>query len=109
MRSRASRAAAREVREPVIRDRPEAVDARGDHRVVPVRLDLVDHASVAAAAKAAEWSLTNGIRQDLAGQGTLVQAVTSARPRPTSWPAARSDDRPPGRPPAPRSTGWQPG
>ena len=135
--------------------RPEAVDVGGDGRVVPIRLDLLDHASVLAAAetahdvtllvnnagiststplitgdltdvrremdthfwgtlavtrafapvlasngggavanilsalswfavpgngaysaaKAAEWGLTNGIRHDLAAQGTLVQAV----------------------------------
>ena len=135
--------------------RPDAVDTGGDSRVVPLRLDLLDHASVVAAAetaadvtllvnnagiststplitgeiseirremdthfwgtldvtrafapvlasngggavvnilsalswftfpgngaysaaKAAEWSLTNGIRQDLAGEGTHVQAV----------------------------------
>ncbi|GAA1430348.1 SDR family oxidoreductase [Microlunatus lacustris] len=135
--------------------RPEAVDSGGDDRVVPVRLDLLDHASVVAAAetahdvtllvnnagiststplitgdlsdirremdthfwgtldvtrafapvlasngggavvnilsalswfafpgngaygaaKAAEWNLTNGIRQELAAQGTFVQAV----------------------------------
>jgi NAD(P)-dependent dehydrogenase (short-subunit alcohol dehydrogenase family) len=28
-----------------------------------------------AAAKAAEWNMTNAVRQDLAGQGTLVQGV----------------------------------
>jgi NAD(P)-dependent dehydrogenase (short-subunit alcohol dehydrogenase family) len=28
-----------------------------------------------AAAKAAEWNMTNGVRQDLASQGTLVQGV----------------------------------
>lgn len=135
--------------------RPEAVDVSGDGRVVPVRLDLLDHASIVAAAsiahdvtllvnnagiststplitgelsdirremdthfwgtldvtrafapvlasngggavtnilsalswftvpgngaysaaKAAEWGLTNSVRQDLAAQGTFVQAV----------------------------------
>jgi NAD(P)-dependent dehydrogenase (short-subunit alcohol dehydrogenase family) len=135
--------------------RPEAVDTGGDGRVVPLRLDLLDEASVTAAsaeasdvtllvnnagiststplitgdldairremdthfwgtlavtrafapvlaaggggavvnilsalswfafpgngayaaAKAAEWGLTNAVRQDLAGQGTLVQGV----------------------------------
>ncbi|GAA1854003.1 SDR family oxidoreductase [Microlunatus capsulatus] len=135
--------------------RPEAVDTGGDGRVVPLRLDLLDQASVTAAAseasdvtllvnnagiststplitgdldairremdthfwgtlavtrafapvlaaggggavvnilsalswfafpgngayaaaKAAEWGLTNAVRQDLAAQGTLVQGV----------------------------------
>jgi NAD(P)-dependent dehydrogenase (short-subunit alcohol dehydrogenase family) len=135
--------------------RPEAVDPVGEERVVPVHLDLLDHASVAAAAgiardvtvlvnnagiststplitgdldgirreldthfwgtldvtrefapvlgsngggavvnilsalswftvsgngaysvaKAAEWNMTNAVRQELAGQGTLVQGV----------------------------------
>lgn len=34
-----------------------------------------DGANAYSAAKAAEWSLTNGIRLELAGQGTLVTAV----------------------------------
>lgn len=135
--------------------RPETIDVGGDDRVVPVRLDLLDHASVAAAAetahdvtllvnnagistgaqlvtgdladirremdthfwgtldvtrafapvlasngggavvnllsalswfvapgagaygaaKAAEWNLTNAVRQELTAQGTLVQGV----------------------------------
>lgn len=33
------------------------------------------HATSYSAAKAAQWSLTNGIRLELAGQGTLVTAV----------------------------------
>ena len=35
----------------------------------------VDGANPYAAAKAAEWNMTNGVRLELAGQGTLVQGV----------------------------------
>jgi NAD(P)-dependent dehydrogenase (short-subunit alcohol dehydrogenase family) len=34
-----------------------------------------DGANAYSAAKSAEWSLTNGIRLELAGQGTLVTAL----------------------------------
>ncbi|UFU14075.1 SDR family oxidoreductase [Curtobacterium sp. C1] len=45
-----------------------------------------------AAAKAAEWNLTNAVRLELAGSGVTVQGCTSGRRTPTSWPGTRGLD-----------------
>lgn len=63
----------------VIREFAPALSANGGGAVVNVLSALSWFSSPGAggyaAAKAAAWNMTNGVRLELAGQGTLVQAV----------------------------------
>lgn len=63
----------------VIREFAPVLDAHGGGAIVNILSALSWFASPGtgsyAAAKAAEWNMTNGVRLELAGQGTLVQGV----------------------------------
>jgi len=63
----------------VIREFSPVLAANGGGAIVNVLSALswfaVEGTGGYAAAKAAEWNMTNGVRGELAGQGTLVQGV----------------------------------
>jgi NAD(P)-dependent dehydrogenase (short-subunit alcohol dehydrogenase family) len=63
----------------VIREFSPVLAAHGGGAIINVLSALSWFASPGAgaygAAKAAEWNMTNGVRQELAGQGTFVQGV----------------------------------
>jgi NAD(P)-dependent dehydrogenase (short-subunit alcohol dehydrogenase family) len=63
----------------VIRAFAPALAANGGGAIVDIHSALswfsVNGANAYSVAKAAEWAMTNGVRLELAGQGTLVQGV----------------------------------
>ena len=84
----------------VIRAFAPQLAARGGGAVLNILsvLSWVSFPAVGAysAAKSAEWSLTNALRQELAAQGTRVRRCTSATWTPT-WPAHHRPQVRPGR------------
>ncbi|MCS5723533.1 SDR family oxidoreductase [Herbiconiux sp. CPCC 203407] len=63
----------------VIRAFAPVLAANGGGAIVDIHSALswfsIDGANAYSVAKAAEWAMTNGVRLELAGQGTLVQGV----------------------------------